>query len=352
MGVSAPAAPPQYVTRDGDVVVDREAVLAVWRGNLGHDARMAAKYDWFYRRAPAGAPLLQLLMHAGSDQPVGACAAGPRRMLCDGREIAAAVMVDIAVTPEHRSLGPALILQQGLFTAGQRVVDLLYCFPNPKAAPVFKRTGYTHLADMVRYVRVLRHAQYLRRRWPQLPAWLAPPTGALIDLGHRVRDAWRWPAARRLRAQWYDRVPDIAPMWEASPKPAALTVRREAAHLRWRFDDAPVAGGLQPFRHLQIFQGDTPVAWFATRVDGATLHVHDFWSRDGALPPPGVIVAALRAARRNGHAAMSVELATSPERLQPWLDTSFSARSRRPMYGHWFDAAAPSLHLVAADEDE
>lgn len=137
-GMAAPQ-PPQYRVRDGDTAVDRDAVLAVWRGNLGQDARMAAKYDWFYRDAPAGAPLLQLLMHAGTASPVGVCAAGRRQMLRDGDTLRAGVLVDLAVTPEHRTLGPALILQQGLFAAGQRELDLLYGFPNPKAAPVFKR---------------------------------------------------------------------------------------------------------------------------------------------------------------------------------------------------------------------
>jgi hypothetical protein len=353
--VSAQTTPPQYVTRDGDPLADREAVLAVWRGNLGLDTHMADKYDWFYCRAPAGAPLMQLLMHAGTATPVGACAAGHRRMLCDGREARAGVMVDLAVTPAHRSLGPALILQQGLFAAGQRELDLLYCFPNPKATPVFKRIGHRHLADMVRYVRVLRHAQYVHRRWPKLPMWLASPVGAFVDLAHRARNAWRWPVSGSLRAQWCDRVPDIASIWESSPKPPALTALRDAAHLRWRFDDAPVAGDQRPFRHLQLFDGETPLAWFATRADGHTLQVHDFWSHDGAQLAPGMIAALLRAARREGYAALSIELATSPEHLKPWLDTGFSARSSRPLYGHWFGKdgdAMPALHLVSADEDE
>ncbi len=346
---------PLYSTRNGDASADSDAVLAVWRGNLGQDARMAAKYDWFYGRAPAGAPLLQLLMQTGNAVPVGACAAGRRRMLHDGAEARAGVMVDLAVMPAHRSLGPALILQQGLFAAGQRELDLLYGFPNPKAAPVFKRIGYRQLADMIRYVRVIRHAQYVHRRLPRLPASLTTPLGAIIDLTHRLRDVWRHPRARRFRAAWRDRVPDIAAMWDASPKPPALTALRDAAHLRWRFDDAPIAGNLPPFRHLQLFDGEMQVAWFAVRVEGHTLHIHDFWSYDGARPAPEIIAALLRAARQQGHAAVSIELATSGERLTPWRHSGFEPRGKRPVFGAITAStgiAAPDLHLTSADEDE
>ncbi len=347
-------APPQYSTRNGDPVVDREAVLAVWRGNLGRDVRMAAKYDWFYGRAPSDAPLLQLLMHAGTPQPVGVCAAGRRRMLHDGRERRAGVLVDLAVTPAHRSLGPALILQQGLFAAGQRDLDLLYGFPNPKAAPVFKRIGYRKLAEMVRHARVVRHAAYVRRRIATLPAFAAAPLGALIDLGHRLRDAWRFPHARRLRAQWQDRAPDIQSLWDASPKPAAFTALRDAAHLRWRFDDAPTSDGQSPFRHLLLSDGDALAAWFATRTDTGTLHVHDFWSCDGAQPAPAIVAALLRAARAQGHAAVSIELATSEARLQPWRQLGFEARGQRPVFGvlPGDSDEAVDLHLTSADEDE
>ena len=348
-------APPLYSTREGDVGIDRDVVLAVWRGNLGQDARMAAKYDWFYVRPPAGAPLLQLLMHAQSGVAVGACAAGRRRMLLGGHESLAGVMVDLAVIPAHRSLGPALILQQGLFAAGQRAVDVLYGFPNPKAAPVFKRIGYRQLADMIRYARVVKHAQYVDRRLPRLPAPLVGMLGALIDLGARLRDAWRLPQARTLRAQWFDRAPDIASMWNASPKPSALTALRDATHLRWRFDDAPAMGGLPPFRHLQLFDGETPVAWFATRVEGHTLHIHDFWSCDGAQPAPKIVAALLRAARKQGHATVSIELATSDERLTPWRQLGFEPRGQRPVFGMISGLAGeqvPDLHLTSADEDE
>lgn len=342
---------PAYATRPGDVELDRDAVLALWRGSLGDDDRMRAKYAWFYQHAPAGSPMLRLLTADGQD--AGACSAGRRRMLHDGRPLRGGVLVDLAVSPEHRSLGPAMILQQGLLAAAREQVDLLYGFPNPKAAPVFKRIGYQPLGELVRYVRVLRHASYLARR---LPTSLATLAGALADLAIRARDFALHPLASRLRATWRDRVdPRMDALWESSAKPAGVAAVRDAAHLRWRFDDAPGAG----FRYLLLTEpaGDALCAWFATCARGETLEIHDFWSPSGPRLADHHVAALLRAARRAGYAAVSIELATTPDVLAPWRALGFVERGKRPIFGCWNrsqdgPATLPQLHLTAADEDE
>lgn len=358
----AAAGAPAYRARAGDPERARTTVLEVWRGNLGDDARMPRKYDWFYLHAPAGLPLLHLLDHhdtaaatpPGTGTPsaaavVGACALGQRRMLHRGAPVRAGVLVDLAVLPAHRSLGPALMLQQDLFAAGRARLDVLYGFPNPKAAPVFKRIGYRALGEMVRYVRVVRTAPYLRRRLPGALAPLAALAGPVLDIAQRLRTGMGGSLARN----WSTRVPDLSALWTDSVKPEALTAIRENAYLRWRFDEAPDAG----FRHLLLSAGDRAEAWFATRSDGHTLHVLDFWQRGaGATPDASSLHALLAAAHDDGHAAVSVELATSTERLQPWLALGFEARSRRPIFGHVSadssQDATFDLHLTSADEDE
>lgn len=346
------ATQPSYRVRDGDVARDRDTVLALWQGNLGQGARMAAKYDWFYRQSPSGAPLLQLLLHG--DDAVGVCSAGRRRMLWQGREIRAGVLVDLAVLPEHRSLGPAMILQQGMIAAGRRDLDVLYGFPNPKAAPVFKRIGYRKLADMVRYARVLRHADYLRRR---LPGWLAVPAGIAVDLAARTGNALRRLFNRRLRAQWQDHADArMDALWSGSPHAHGLLAIRDAAHLQWRFDRAPF--GKTRYLLLSEYGGEAISAWFATQADGNTLHIRDFWSLDATTGiAPRYLAALVSATRAKGHAAISVEMATTPARLAGWRALGFVERGRRPVFGNWSDPTAMEgdaldLHLTCADEDE
>jgi hypothetical protein len=349
---AAPAAP-QYLVEAGLPSRDRDAVLALWRGNLGQDARMTAKFEWFYLRCPYGEPVLQLLHDVAGGTYVGTASAGRRRLTWRGRDLRAGVLVDLAVLPQHRSLGPALMLQQGLIATANEALDLLYGFPNPKAAPVFKRIGYAQPAHLVRYARVLRHTSYLRSR---LPGWLAPVAGVAADLAVAGRDAWLRLRGPALKSAWADRADErIDAVWADSPKGDDVTAVRDVRHLRWRFDESPLA----TTRYLLVKRARDRAlqAWFAVqRIDG-TLHVQDFWSLDGADGMAAVYVAELlRAARALGCASVSVEICASETQRRGWSALHFVERGRRPVFLRWSspddEAASAPLFLTSADEDE
>ena len=346
--------PPQYVTRDGDALRDRDTVLSIWHGNLGQEDRIAAKYEWFYLGCPYGSPVLQLLQYTPDATDIGTACAGRRRMLWQGKEIRAGVLVDLTVMPAHRSLGPALILQQGLIQSGRQQLDLLYGFPNPKAAAVFKRIGYERFADIVRHAHVLRHAGYLRGK---LPGWLAYPLGAMADLFFAAKDRIKRAYGPRLDYTWSSRA-DAAmdALWRTSEKGDGLLAIRDSAHCKWRFDDSP----LVRTRYLLLTApGDAGMqAWFATQVEESTLHVRDFWSNAGhGRMSESHLLALLCAAREAGHASVSMEIASDASRMDSWKRCGFVERSRRPVFGRWSfeekpDPQAMDLFLTSADEDE
>lgn len=352
--MSAPAESavrPAYVVSAGDVRRDRDAVLSVWKGNLGREDRLAPKYDWFYLGCPFGAPALQVLRHTPSDTAVGVAAAGPRRMVAGGRELRAGVLVDMAVTTQHRSLGPALTLQKSMMAAGEQQFELLYGFPNQKAAPVFKRVGYAKLGELVRYARVLRHRQHLQRMMPPVAA---RPLAWLLDGATVLRQEL---SARRgaevVKARWVDTVvPEMDELWLRSDHGTEPLAARDVAMLRWRFDEAP----LPKTRYLLLSDAKSGalVAWFACQAESGTLHVRDFWSIDAAQGTSPVYFAALlRAARKARHSVVSLEYSGPPSRRAALLDAGFVERTRRPVYGKWKSAPpAGDLHLTSADEDE
>ena len=341
-----------YAAHAGHVARHRDEVVSVWRGNLGQESQQTAKYDWFYGTCPWGPPLLQMLRHEPTATWVGTAAAGPRRMVWQGREIRTGVLVDIAVDARHRTLGPALILQSALLDAATHRFDLLYGFPNAKALPVVKRLGYAVIAHMPRYSRVLRHGTYLARH---MPAALARPLGWLADLLCDMHGSLR---DRGLVARWSDSVdPRMDTLWHDSEHGHGPLAVRDTALLRWRFDQSPMAR----VRYLLVGEHeDGPLlGWFACQVKEHTLQVCDFWSVDAAQGVGRRLIDTLvRVARRDGHAAVSLEYAAPARKLANWRRAGFIERSRRPVIGRWLQdrvttgEAPPEWHLTHADEDE
>ncbi len=341
-------APAAYTVHEADLARDRELILGLWRGNLGQDARMAAKYDWFYRHCPYGEPLTMLLRHEESGAWVGVASAGPRRVLLDGDEATAGVLVDLAVLPEHRSLGPALMLQMALKDAAAKRFDLVYGFPNPKAAAVFKRVGYGALGALTRHARVLRHGPYVRRR---LPAALATPVGWFLDVADRLR---LWSRTRGLRIAWQAKADEaMASVWTPAVAGKGPVAVRDLGFLCWRFDQSP----LLETRYLVVRNDGGPaVAWFACEARETSLHVVDGWSARGSEGPgPTHIAALLKAARAAGHASVSVELSAAATTVG-WHVAGFVGRESRQVFGcsrnMQPEALSAGAWLTSADEDE
>jgi len=351
LNAAAPA--PVYATAAADPARDRQTVLGIWHDNLGEPARMQAKFDWVYRDSPLGAPLTMILHHLASGEAVGVATAAPRRMRIGAREIRAGVLVDLAVLPAHRTLGPALQLQQALLDAASIRFDLIYGFPNRKAVPVFKRVGYASLGELVRHARVLRHREYLALRMPRLLAALAGP---VVDLGVRLRDSWRSRSDSRWRTLWVDSTATTGDAHQIDDE----VLDREVLHgvhdrqfLGWRFDPRPVGAT----RTLQLLDPDSGQvqAWFVCHHSECDLHVDDCGSATQQLGVARAQVDALvSAARAAGCRSVSMQLAAPPDSLAAWQNCGFVQRSARPIFGRWFGNGPQPDHyyLTAADEDE
>jgi hypothetical protein len=356
MNGAGPIASAVYVARIGDPDEDRDRVLAVWHDALSQQSRLhAAKYEWFHRRGQPDASLLALVEHVPTDACVGTSAVGARRMLWRGHEIRAGVMADMAISAQHRTLGPVLTLQAGLLASASGRFDWLYGFPNTKSIAVAKRAGFPVIGQLRRYSRVLRHGDYLVR---VLPRPVARVLGWFIDT---VVDARRWLQIRLgvpcITTTWSDHADHrMDELWQTSEHGDGCVAIRDAAFLQWRFDEYP--GAITRYLCLSEPGQKTLLAWFACQVEGHTLHVRDFWSRDAANGMPRrQLEALLRAARLENRklAAVSFEYATDKPKLNGWLAAGFVERSHRSIIGRCLTGGGLDLgtaHLTAADEDE
>lgn len=331
----------------------RQTLVDIWQQGLAGNQRMEAKFEWFYRNSPAGMPLVCVLRVLPGDTAVGTASAGPRRMLWRGREIRAGLLVDFAVLPAHRSAGPALMLSRAMVEHGRQHFQLLYGFPNPRAAAITRRAGHQHVADMRRYVRVLRHGPYLRRKG--MPGLLARSLGWCLDCVAVSRRRARQLRSVKLRWQWADHAdPRFDALWQASGHGDGLLQIRDAAMARWRFEQCPFVDA-----HYLLATDRTTGdlrAWFAVAVENDMLKVLDYWSAD-ALAGLSItcVDGLLSAARRRGHVSVSFEFAGPATRLHAWRRAGFVERDQRPIVaslgepGHIDESV---IHFTAADEDQ
>lgn len=347
-----PAEPRGYWTRLADPERDRAAVIALWQRNLGDASHRAEKFDWFYRSCPFGTPLLMLLYH--DDALIGCSGVAPRRMRWRGNAVRAGLLADIAVDASHRTLGPALMLQQALIAAAAGQFDLLYGFPNRKSLPVATRLGYANIGELTRHSYVLRHTTYLRR---YLPRWLATPIGAVLDHTRMAVRACRQPRSNTV-ATWSEGVdPRMDALWQR-PLPDAEPIGvRDTTTNRWRFDDCP----LNHTRYLLLADHpEAPLrAWFACQVHGTVLCICSYWSDRGSTHVDASLVATLiHAARSSGHTSISFVFSGCEALTGSWQSAGFVARESQPAIAKWLDHEPAGTNpdrpwfLTEADEDE
>jgi hypothetical protein len=188
-----------------------------------------------------------------------------------------------------------------------------------------------------------------------MPRVLAAVAGPLVDLGVRLRDAWRSRSDARPLVLWSDAAdPRFDALWARSDTGDTALSIRDYSFAHWRFDQCPFEDTL--FLLLSDPANGDLLAWFACQIRDNTVHVRDFWSAEAAHGIARIHVDSLLAeVRKLGHAAISVEMAGHGDRLAGWRAAGFSVRGKRPVYGKWSDGRAVDgvdLYLTSADEDE
>lgn len=346
------AAASSYVALPANLHADRRTIVSLWASNLGHPERREDKFDWFYLRNPAGAPQVLLAYCPAADgSPVGVIGLGTRRMQLQGKLIDAGLLVDFGVLPEHRTLYPAMLLQTTLRDRFLPTLGMLYGFPNAKSEPVVRRLGYEVAGQMVRYVRVLRSADYLPAR---LPRAVRQALGTTADWCTRtLHRACRVQGLTGMCTQWLDQ-PDsrFDALWAAQSALPVLLGVRDRRYLTWRFEQKP----WKTFRFLTLnSRSDGLVAYAATEVASRVLHIRDLlWHPAHPYSLELLLAALFRDAHSDGHSSVSFELLAPAAWQQTLLRLGMVPRGKRQVM---FTTAGIDLpcqtawYLTNADED-
>lgn len=262
-----------YTVIPSDLKRDRDRILELWQKNLFHAD--PPRYTWLYETGTATG----WIVDGGEEGAVGSAGVMQRRFRAFGEDARAGQAVDLNVAPNHRTVGPAMLLQRATIAAvKQRQVDWLYAISNHGAELVQRRVGYRVLAPLERWVRPLHVGNSLRNRLnsPLLRAIAPAIANPLLFLRSAI--SFR-PRRRKVRFETSDHFDDrFDLLWEiASPRHAVIG-ERTSTYLNWRFCQRP------GFRHKVFCMSceERMLAYLVYHHREGIVHVGDFFS----LNPP------------------------------------------------------------------
>jgi hypothetical protein len=347
------AARSNYRVERGDPAVDRDRILALWeRCEFAAGARAASRYDWFYLQNPAGRGRVYLLF--SGDQLVGSVGAGSRQIAC-GRDqplVQAAMLADFVVDAAHRSMFPALLLQRVAREHELRDAQLIYGLPGDKAAPVFRRLGFSAQLSSGNHARVLRSAKFMYRLLPRIPPLLIRVPCALVD---RLRLLLPWMLCRLagVRGEWRRELPEgIDDLWRRAGAPEGVaTGVRHRQYLEWRFHASQSEWLVLSVTNRRGLL----VAYFICQCKGDHLWVYDLLlaDRDAGMLP---LLALSLASWGLGVNSVRVLFGGSPRMRRALSRAGYRLRDERPCYVIQPPGADAGLlprewWLTKADED-
>lgn len=345
----------RYRFKTASVIGDSATAIALWRaGGLGSATGVAsdiARYNWFYLNNPQGLAKLGFATYDPDETTIGCIGIGARKFYLDGTEVSAGVLVDFVVSPKHRSVFPALLLQRDGRASALASMAAVYGLPGPKAVAVCKRLE-THVSfELPRYVRVVRSAQYLERLAPR---WLVAPFAALIDMLDRSAIGLQLLSVS-LRGKWVESFDSrFDRLWDRIDKSAICLGDRKSEFLHWRYKQ-------QPDRAYHVFvishrDSEEIAMYFVCEAGNGGLKIKDFLTDESASAIKAGLLLLCQQARQMGMSFVEIQIAGSDAIKGALKGARFTPRSSCPFFAvvnepFRSDVQAARWYITSADED-
>lgn len=223
-----------YTVVRADLAADRDTILNFWHNN--HRKPLDAKFEWIYKGNPHGRALVWLIKHGPSADCVGMVSVFPRKLSVGGRTILAGIVGDFLIHEAHRTAGPAVMLMRGVRAAvSDSGIDLLYGFPNKRAEPIMKRSGFQRLGGLARLTRVFKTRSLMEKRGvPGVVAGLVSPMAdRALGLGWRFLGATACRGLDCREVRGFDH--QYSETWRSSRSDGAISVERSPEYLTWKY---------------------------------------------------------------------------------------------------------------------
>lgn len=296
---------PYFVTEAKDLAI----LGPVWEENLPVLSTTSKKFQWYYADNPLGKGVCLLLHEAAGSRAIGAAGIGFRRFMINGKEVTAALVADLAVNKEHRTLYPALMLQRRIIERASEGAAFIYGMPNTGATAVFNRLGYKKIAVISRYALVIRSAEYVKKRLNG--SMLSEPASSLVDAFRNVLVLKTWKGAPRGYAidivKTFDGRFDV--LWERASRNFRCTAARDSRFLNWRYSECPERRYFAFTLSGQHGKGAL-AGYVVYYIKDRAVHIDDILSADNDGALEALLIAFVRSAKEMDMDSISIGISS------------------------------------------
>jgi len=279
-----------YIVNQFDPGTEKQDLLSFW-AESDDKAWKPERIDWFCRFNGFAVSKVWVLRQNGSPTIVGSASAMMRPFFVNGRQIMGGINCDILVSKEHRSLGPALKLINGITQSVESDPQFLLVFPNDAARGVMKRCGYSELGIVYRWTKLLRSEGKLKPRIPNL--YVRKVVSGLVDLGLQVASYRIW--LNRLLGRGRAGVQEGVQTGKfvAGPFDVPVSGERNLEFMLWRYSEMPDLS----FSLYSVLKNEEVIGYIVCSFSENAVNIEDIILGDPSLFPE-IILSFLKYAKR------------------------------------------------------
>ncbi len=260
-----------YELIKGSLIDDKDRLLAFWHAH--GEVSLSEKYAWIYEQNPDGQVLFWLLVHEETGDVAGVASLFPREFVIDGQSCVGAIAGDLLISPHHRSLGPAVMLQRAVVDeANAQGARFVIIYPNKNASLIAKRVGYKKVGYLARLVKPVSASPILAA--VNIPKILKPVAKPLLELAFTVALSDIF-SGKSLNFRSVDSVgDDFDSVWNAYKGQLSFTAQRSTHYLNWKYGQDP--GDDHQFYIAENSSTGTMEACLVYRRDDDAFEIRDF----------------------------------------------------------------------------
>jgi hypothetical protein len=315
-----------FGVRPADLVHDKAVIVETLRCFLNPRSD-DKRFEWLYRENPFGEASVWLAYEGEPDQIVGVAGAFPRRLHMLGRQKLSWVLGDFCVSDQHRTLGPALMLQRACLSGFEKQgVPLCYDFPSAAMMAVYRRLRLSPFQRLLRLAKPLRVDRKFKTLFGDSVASraLAQPANLLLRLAP-MNNRGNQGIEVALHGGGFGA--EFTALSERIGDRYGIAMHRSADYLNWRYRAHP----LSEFEVVTGGRNGRLLGYAIYQVVGADGYLLDLFgdAESGVLAP--LVADSVASMRRHGAETVSASLVEGHPWRKIFHDQGFKLREESPM---------------------